>query len=314
MEEVAHKERGLMSQMRSNPWMVSTVILGVLFLIVLFANTSGSFGAASSAKVGQDVVSYLNGQTGGGVVLNSVEREGSLYKITVNYQGSAVPLYATLDGKNLVPQVTPLDGSTTPANPSTPKGPVNIDLGDAPVTGSANAKVTVVEFSDFSCPFCAAASGDNAEIAASLKSRDSTWEPIVTNLMKDYVQTGRVRFAVKYSMGHTGGHPAQIVAWCLNEQNLYWKFYPQAFAHQADVEDAAKMKALAQTIPGVNMAALQTCIDSGKYNSRFDKEQAEGAAAGAQGTPAFFINGQLVSGAVPYSQVKALIESELAKA
>ena len=142
MEAVVHKERGLVAEMRANPWMLSTVVLGVLFLIVLFANTSGGgVGAVSSQKVGQDVVDYLNGQTGGGVVLSSVEREGDLYKVTVTYQGDTVPLYATLDGKNLVPQITPLDGAAQPGSiggqqPATPNSPVTIDadkIANAPV-------------------------------------------------------------------------------------------------------------------------------------------------------------------------------------
>ena len=187
----------------------------------------------------------------------------------------------------------------------------SVEVGNSPVIGDEDAKVTVIEFSDFSCPFCAAASGDNADMTAYMKQNSPSWEPIVTNMMKDYVQTGKVKFAVKYSRGHSGGHPAQLVAWCLNDQNLYWEFYPQAFAHQEDVEDLAKMKTLAQSISGVNMASLQTCLDSGKYDSRFDSEQAEGSAAGVRGTPAFFVNGKLISGAVPYSQVKAAIEAEL---
>ena len=138
------------------------------------------------------------------------------------------------------------------------------------------------------------------------------WIPsFVTNMIDDYVKTGKVKFVAKYMQGHSGGHPAQLVALCLNEQDLYWDFYPQAFANQADVEDLTKMKALAQTV-GADMTELQTCLDSNKYESRFDSEQNEGISAGAQGTPAFFVNGLLVSGAVPYSQVKSVIEAELA--
>lgn len=193
-------------------------------------------------------------------------------------------------------------------------GKAEVSIGDAPVIGNKNAKVTVIEFTDFSCPYCAAASGDNEQYVAYMKQRSSSWEPIVTNLIKDYVETGKARFAVKYSMGHSGGKPAQLVAWCLNDQNsdLYWKFYPKAFAQLTDVEDLAKMKEIAKGI-GADMAKLQTCLDSKKYDSRFDKEQAEGRAAGVQGTPAFFVNGQLLSGAQPYSVVKQLIDKELAK-
>ena len=99
-------------------------------------------------------------------------------------------------------------------------GAVNIPIGaDDPQTGNSNAKVTVVEFADFSCPFCAAASGDNAELVSYMQQRSPEWQPIVTNMMRDYVDTGKVRFVVKYSYGHSGGHPAQLVAWCFNDQN-----------------------------------------------------------------------------------------------
>jgi protein-disulfide isomerase len=177
--------------------------------------------------------------------------------------------------------------------------------------GNPDAKVTIVEFTDFSCPFCAAASGDNEEMVAYMKQRSSSWEPIVTNVMKDYVETGEVRFVSKYSAGHSGGHPAQLVAWCLNEQGLYWEFYQLAYANQADVEDLDKMKELASGIDGVDMAKLEECLSSGKYDSRFEQEQNQASAAGVQGTPAFFVNGRLVEGAVPYSQVKQMIEEEL---
>lgn len=205
---------------------------------------------------------------------------------------------------------------------SKPTGPVDISLdANTPIIGDKNAPVTVVEFTDFSCPFCAAASGDNEQLNAYMKQRDSSWEPITTNLIKDYVKSGKVKLAVMFSFGHSGGHPAQLVAWCLNDQSsdLYWKFYPKAFAlydlnnqgTQA-VEDISKMKDIAKSL-GADMTKLDSCLSSNKYSSRFDNEQAKGTQAGVQGTPAFFVNGQLVEGAVPYSQIKALIDSELAK-
>ena len=193
-------------------------------------------------------------------------------------------------------------------------GAVNIPIGaDDPQTGNSNAKVTVVEFADFSCPFCAAASGDNAELVSYMQQRSPEWQPIVTNMMRDYVDTGKVRFVVKYSYGHSGGHQAQLVAWCLNDQNseLYWKFYPLAYANQGDVEDLSKMKILAEGIAGADMTKLNECLDSNKFDSRFDKEQTESTNAGVRGTPAFFVNGKLISGAVPYSQIKQVIDAEL---
>ncbi len=193
-----------------------------------------------------------------------------------------------------------------------PSGPVNIPIdGDDPVLGNKDAKITVVEFSDFSCPFCAAASGDNPELSSYMKQRSPNWEPIVTNFIKDYVDTGKAKFVAKYAYGHSGGKPSQLVAWCLNEQALYWKFAPKAFEKQDDVENLDKMKDIAKSL-GADMTKLQSCLDSKKYDSKFDKHEKQAAEAGAQGTPAFFINGKILSGAQPYSVFKQAIEAELA--
>ncbi len=306
----------VLSRVRQNPWILATVILGVALVVILFMKgaSPSSTSTVSQDEASQKVISFLNSQVQSGeVTLESIDQENGLYKIVVSYQGQQIPVYSTLDGTHITSTLIATDGSdSSPTTPTTPTGPVEINIGSSPVTGSANAKVTVVEFSDFSCPFCAAASGDNEKMTSYMKQNSPSWEPIVTNLMKDYVQTGKVRFAVKYAYGHSGGHPAQLVAWCLNDQGLYWKFYPLAFAHQDDVEDLTKMITLAKTISGMDSKKLQTCLDSKKYDSRFDAEVAEGTAAGVSGTPAFFVNGKLVEGAVPYSQIKALIDSELA--
>ncbi len=215
--------------------------------------------------------------------------------------------------KGVSPTGSVITGNTVDAGAVVaPRGPVTISIdSDDPVLGNKDAKVTVVEFSDFSCPFCAAASGDNPELSAYMKQRSPSWEPIVTNFIKDYVDTGKAKMVAKYAYGHSGGHPAQLVAWCLNEQGLYWKFYPQAFAHQSDVEDLSKMKDLAKGL-GADMTKLQSCLDSKKYDSKFDKQEQQAAAAGAEGTPAFFINGKLLSGAQPYSVFKQAVDAELA--
>jgi protein-disulfide isomerase len=191
---------------------------------------------------------------------------------------------------------------------------------NTPVAGKSDAPITILEFSDFSCPYCAAASGDNAQYTAYMQSNQPGWEPPVSNILKDYVATGKVRFATFYTMGHSGGRPAQIVAWCINDQNseLYWKFYSQAFAHLEDVEDAAKMRTLAQGISGVNMKSLDACISSGKHDSRFNEEQGKGAQLGMSGTPGFIVGKSdgsepavVIRGAYPYSTFQQAIEANL---
>ena len=308
--------------MRKNPWMVSTLFLIIILMVVIIFRASGTGGAITGNVVkdtdaGNSVISFINSQGKGNAALVSSEREGALYKVIVKYNEQDIPVYVTLDGKYLISQPIPLTADAELANSGNNNAPssnvkVNLDIGNSPVTGNKDALVTIVEFSDFSCPYCAAASGDNEKLLTFMKQNNPNWEPIVTNLLKEYVDTGKVKFAVKYSFGHGGGHPAQLVAWCLNEQNLYWKFYPQAFAHQDDAENLDKMKELANGL-NADMTKLQSCLDSKKYDSQFDKDQNEGTKAGVSGTPAFFVNGRIVEGAVPYSQIKQIIDEELNK-
>lgn len=200
-----------------------------------------------------------------------------------------------------------------PANNQQPTQPAKVDVkvGDAPTIGKADAKVTIVEFSDPSCPFCAAAAGGN-EMVSYMKSRSPGWEPAVPNIIKDYVNSGKVRIAFKFFPGHGKGQEAMKLLWCANEQEKFWQLHDVMFNNQKLMEagDNAGLKTVALGV-GLDSAKLDACLSSGKYDARFDKETQEGAQAGVQGTPAFFVNGQLVEGAVPYSTMKAAIESAL---
>ncbi len=305
MEANPQKEKGFMAEMRANPWIISTMVLGVLFLITLFANTSGGFGGASSAKVGEDVVAYLNGQTGGGVVLQSVEKENGLYKVTVTYQGQTVPVYATTDGKNLVPQVTPLDGSAA-AGTETVTTPTFVDIDESklegvPMMGNADAPITIVEFSDFQCPFCERAYSD-----------------AVAGIKEDYVKTGKVKF---YYMNfpldfHPEAMPAANAALCFekvrggNDAEFY-KFHDKLFENQGSLS-TENYKKWAREL-GANGAQFDACLNAGEFTDKINAEMAYGSSLGVSGTPGFFVNGVFLEGAYPYAQFKTTIEAELAK-
>ncbi len=187
---------------------------------------------------------------------------------------------------------------------------VKLEIGNAPVLGDSNAPITIYEFSDFSCPYCAAAEGENPQAIQQLKSKDATWEPSLPNIKEDYIDTGKVKLVYKYMTGHGTGQAAHSVAWCLNDQGLFWKFKDKAFANQADVGNLEKMKTLAQEV-GADMNALNECLNSGKYNLQFSQDEAMGTSNGVQGTPSYFVNGKMVSGAIPYSSFKKIIDAEL---
>lgn len=185
-----------------------------------------------------------------------------------------------------------------------------LSIGNSPVLGDSNAPVTIYIFSDFSCPYCAAAEGYNDQVIQSLKSRDATWTAPMPLIKSKYVDTGKVKLVFKYYPGHGSGKPAHLIAWCLNEQGKFWEFGELAFANQEKTNDFEAMKSLAQQV-GANMTALQACLDSGKYNNQFNDDIALAKANNIQGTPTFFINGQEISGAASFPEFDKLIQQAL---
>lgn len=179
---------------------------------------------------------------------------------------------------------------------------------DDPSIGSPNAPVTIITFSDPSCPFCGAAFGGNEEVMSYLRSRDKTWEPSIPNIMKDYVATGKVRLVYKYFPGHGSGEPAMKTLLCANEQGKFWELHDLIEKNQADVENAVKITGYAKSV-GVDETKLSSCVASKKYDAKIQSDTAEGAAAGVEGTPAFFVNDTYVSGAVSYLTMKSAINA-----
>jgi protein-disulfide isomerase len=162
-----------------------------------------------------------------------------------------------------------------------------------PSRGPDNAKVTIVEFSDFECPFCS-------------KAEDS-----VTQVMEQYA--GKVRLVFRHFPLSFHPHAAKAAeaAMCAEEQGKFWEMHKILFANQQKlgVED---LKAHAATA-GLDAAKFAACLDGGGKKAAVDIDQKAGAEAGVNGTPAFFINGKLLSGALPVAEFKKVIDAELAK-
>lgn len=162
-----------------------------------------------------------------------------------------------------------------------------------PARGPDNAKVTIVEFSDFECPFCS-------------KAEDS-----VNQVMEQYA--GKVKLVFRHFPLSFHPHAAKAAeaAMCAEEQGKFWEMHKVLFANQQKlgVED---LKAHATTL-GLDAAKFNACLDGGSKKALVDADQKAGAEAGVNGTPAFFINGKLLSGALPFPEFKKVIDAELAK-
>jgi protein-disulfide isomerase len=159
--------------------------------------------------------------------------------------------------------------------------------------GDKNAPVTIVEFSDYECPFCSRA------------------EPVVKKILDEY--KNKVRFVYRdYPLpNHSKAPKASEAALCAGDQNKYWEMHEKLFANQTAL-DVPQLRQYASTIEGLDAAKWQKCFDSGEKAKVVEASKKAGDQAGVSGTPAFFINGRLISGAQGFDKFKALIDHELA--
>ena len=186
-----------------------------------------------------------------------------------------------------------------------------ISIGESPVIGKEEAQLVIYEFSDFSCPYCAAAAGYNSQIIQGFKNVDSKWEAPVPKIISSYVKTGKVKFVYKYYPGHGEGVPAHLVGYALDEQDLFWEFHDKVFAQQGNADDLEKMKDIARDL-GADMEKLEEFLNSNKGNFLLQSDIQMGQKIKVSGTPTFIINGRLIAGAYSYADMKVIIDEELA--
>ncbi len=162
-----------------------------------------------------------------------------------------------------------------------------------PTKGPANAPVEIIEFSDFQCPFCLSAF------------------PTVQQVMKEY--EGRIRFTYRHYPlpNHPAARPAAEASACAAEQNRFWEYHDRLFSNQGKLA-AADLKQYATDV-GLNMADFTSCVDTHKFAKQVDEDLAAANQVGVNGTPAFFVNGRILSGAQPYAVFKRVIDEELAR-
>ena len=165
----------------------------------------------------------------------------------------------------------------------------------APFKGSAKAPVTMVEFQDFHCPFC------------------QRVQPTLAQLVSKY--DGKVKLVHRdfpIDQLHPAARKAHEAARCANDQGKFWAYHDKLYEN-APKASPEQLKAYAKEV-GLDLAAFEQCVSSGKYQAAVQKDNDEGTRAGVTGTPAFFINGRLLSGAQPLESFVSLIEEELARA
>jgi protein-disulfide isomerase len=185
------------------------------------------------------------------------------------------------------------DGTTKQGNIAPAAQRQVVEVGGAPTLGPADAKVVVVEFGDFQCPYC----GDE--------------QAVVKRLLADY--DGRVRYVFKQFplYFHTYAQQAAEASLAADAQGQFWPFHDLLYANQehllrTDLEGYA-------TQLGLDLVAFGAALDQHTYADAVAADLAQGTALGVPGTPTFFVNGRMAVGAVDYATLAGAVDEELAR-
>lgn len=191
-------------------------------------------------------------------------------------------------------------------------GPVEVSMDDDAVLGSANAPVTLIEFSDYECPFC-----------------KRHFMEVYPQIKKDYIDTGKVKLVFRDFIAVQGHNPLAtseaMAAECAGDQggdSAYFKYHDEIFKRTTSGGSGLSLSELpniARSI-GLNAATFQNCLDSNKFKNEVSKDNADASKAGVSGTPSFFvgkstndgvIQGTIIVGAQPYSAFQAALDQAL---
>ncbi len=164
----------------------------------------------------------------------------------------------------------------------------------APVLGNPDAPVAIVEFADYQCPFCG-----------------RFYSATAKEIIEKYVKTGKAKFIYRdfAFLGEESQWAAQA-ARCAGDQGKYWQYHDYLYEHQNGENQGAfaknKLKSFAQSL-GLNTGEFNECLDSGKHAQDVINDTEMGRKFGVTGTPASFVNGKFIQGAVPFSQFEPAI-------
>lgn len=209
------------------------------------------------------------------------------------------------------------NGNTIVQQPTQQPGKVSASIDDDPFIGSENAPVTIIEFSDYQCPFCR-----------------KFWVETLPSIKEQYIDTGKVKFVYRdfplvslHPQADKFAEAAECVRDIAGNDEAYFKMHDKIFEEQGLLDSGIKngpvSKTVQFTIEDVKRWAqeigydISSCLDSGKFRSEVQKDLADAQSAGGRGTPFFVImgsdgEGTPLSGAYPFSAFQQIIEAELA--
>lgn len=256
----------------------NTLIIGVIILVGITAFLAGSY----TSGLDSDQIS-------------AEELDEALAKLELRLLQNQLPTN----------QQPPSPSAAIAPTPNT--DPVRISIDDDPIIGDPNAPITIIEFSDFQCPFCARF---NAQTLPSL--------------LDEYIQQGKVKLVFRdfpIQSIHPNAVPASLAAECANEQGKFKEMHDVLFENQRqwsniDTVDAVSLFNQYAKNMQLEETVFSSCIDSGKYIEEINNDLRDGRDYGVSGTPGFFVgNDQIgyveVKGAQPFEAFKTIIDAQL---
>ena len=285
-----------------NRWKIISGILFVLLMISFFY-TGGAANSISKEEASVKAISYINNnllEAGTRATVKNVEQTNNLYNIKMDIDGKEFDSYISMDGKLLFPSAVNLDVQNEPAQstPTEPGGTDTVDMvslmDDDAIEGDPDAPVTIIEWSDYECPYCG-----------------RFYSQTYGQILKNYIETGKVKFVYRdFPLSfHAQAQKAAEAAECAGEQGKYYDMYNLLFA-KGVAGGVSSFKQYAVDL-GLNTEEFNKCLDAGAMADEIAKDFQDGQSVGITGTPGFLINGQLVVGAQPYSVFEKIIEEAL---
>ena len=185
--------------------------------------------------------------------------------------------------------------AAAPARPGRPDPSRNysVNTKGSPAKGPDSAKVTVVEFSDFQCPFC------------------SRVNPTMDEIQKAYGDQVRIVFKHLPLRIHSKAPQAHAAAEAAHRQGKFWEMHDAIFANQRDLSEETYVKYAGEI--GLDVDRFKKDMAAAEIKAKIDADAKEASTLGVTGTPGFFINGRFLSGARPFDSFKTLIDEELKK-
>ena len=172
---------------------------------------------------------------------------------------------------------------------------IEVSADNDAVLGDPNAPVTIIEFSDYECPFCG-----------------RFYQNTMPQLISEYIDTGKAKLIFRdFPLSfHKSAQKASEAAECAGDQGKYYEMHDKIFENQQSIT-VSDLKVYAEQI-GLKVDEFNVCLDTDKHKDEVLQDFRDGQKAGVSGTPSFFINGKMLVGAQPFEAFKKIIDDELA--